>query len=245
METLVKLSDVNVSYLQNRDGTISIKDLILKASLIKSFVKFPVLYNINFEIIKGESVGILGPNGCGKSTLLRTIAGIITPDSGKVEVNCRVSPLLSLGVGIEHELTGLENIKVSLALSGNYTRASRKELLAKVIDFSELTKKQLKMPAKMYSSGMLARLAFSSVLSGQPELLMIDEILAVGDQGFQFKCIRRINELMSNGTTLVFISHNPNEITEICKRGICMKDGQIIYDGNTSDAAKMYVNLFS
>ena len=244
MEPIITLKNVSVSYLQNRKGVHSVKDFILKASFISPFQKHRVLHNIDLTINKGDSVGILGPNGSGKSTLLRTIAGIIKPDEGSVEVKVPVSPLLALGAGIEMELSGYENMRIALALSGNYNKATKVEMMEKVADFAELTKEQLRMPTKMYSTGMLARLAFSSVMTGQPELLMIDEVLAVGDRGFQKKCMARLHEIIKNGATLLFISHSPSEVKAICKQGICLKEGKIIYSGDSEHAADVYNKLF-
>jgi len=244
MDYVIKLQDVSVSYLQNRKGVHSIKDFVLKASFISPFQKHRVLHNIDLEIHKGDSVGILGPNGSGKSTLLRTIAGIIKPENGKIDVKVSISPLLSLGAGIELELSGYENMRIALALTGNYNKSTRVEMIEKVSAFAELTDEQLKMPAKMYSTGMLARLAFSSVMTSQPELLMIDEVLAVGDLGFQKKCTKRLHEILENGATLLFISHSPEEVKSICKRGICIKDGKKIFDGSSQKAADVYNKLF-
>jgi lipopolysaccharide transport system ATP-binding protein len=244
MEYVVKLNNVSVSYLQSRKGVHSFKDFVLKASFISPFQKKSVLHNIDIEIQKGDSVGILGPNGSGKSTLLRTIAGIIKPETGTVDVKVRISPLLTLGAGIELELSGYENIRIALALSGNYSKSTRKEMIEKITDFAELTKEQLKMPTKMYSTGMLARLAFSSVMTSQPELLMIDEVLAVGDKGFQNKCISRIHEIIKNGATLLFVSHSPDEVRSICNKGICLKNGNIILNGSSKEATEVYSGLF-
>jgi len=244
MNSIIKLENVSVSYLQNRKGVHSIKDFVLKASFISPFQKHRVLHDINLEIFRGESVGILGPNGCGKSTLLRTIAGIIVPEKGKIEVNVAISPLLTLGAGIELELSGYENMRIALALSGNYSKATRAEMMDKVSAFAELTHEQLRMPAKMYSTGMLARLAFSSVMTAQPDLLMVDEVLAVGDRGFQKKCMNRIHEIIENGATLLFISHSPDEVKQICRRGVCIKDGKIIFDGPSEKAVEIYAQLF-
>ncbi|PLX07988.1 MAG: teichoic acid ABC transporter ATP-binding protein [Marinilabiliales bacterium] len=244
MEKVISLENITVSYLQNKNGIESVKDLLLKTPFRKPFQKYVVLKDFNLSVNKGESLGILGPNGCGKSTLLRTIAGIIIPDTGKINVTAKISPLLALGAGVELELTGYENIKIALALTGNYQRKDRKELIEKVAEFSELSTKHLKMPAKKYSSGMLARLSFSSIITNQPELLMIDEVLAVGDQGFQKKCKTRIHQIIEDGATMLFVSHNPNEVTELCTRGICIKDGKTIFDGNSMEAADIYRGLF-
>lgn len=244
MDYVIKLNNVSVSYLQSRKGVHSVKDFILKASFISPFQKHRVLHHIDLEIFKGDSVGILGPNGSGKSTLLRTIAGIIKPEEGWVYVRVPISPLLTLGAGIELELSGYENMRIALALSGNYSKSTRLEMIEKVSDFAELTKEQLKMPTKMYSTGMLARLAFSCVMTGQPELLMIDEVLAVGDKGFQKKCMYRIHEIIKNGATLLFVSHSPGEVKEICNKGICLKDGKMIYNGDSMKAVDIYNKLF-
>lgn len=242
--TVIKLTNVSVSYLQSRKGTHSVKDFILRASFISPFQKHRVLHNINMEVKKGDAVGILGPNGTGKSTLLRTIAGIIKPDTGTVDVRVPVSPLLTLGAGIELELSGYENMKIALALTGNYSKSTRHDMIEKVRDFAELTHEQLKMPAKMYSTGMLARLAFSSVMTAQPQLLMIDEVLAVGDRGFQKKCMNRIHDILNSGTTLLFISHSPDEVKEICNRGICISEGKIVCDDTAEAAAGVYGEMF-
>lgn len=244
MDYAIKLNDVSVSYLQSRNGVNSVKDFLLKASFIRPFSRYEVLHHINLDILKGQSVGILGPNGCGKSTLLRTIARIIKPDEGRVEVTVPISPLLSLGAGTEMELSGYDNIRIALVLAGYYKRKIRREMVEKVAEFAELTNEQLRKPVKMFSTGMLARLTFSSVMVSQPELLMIDEVLSVGDKGFQNKCIKRIHEIIDNGATLLFISHNPQEVKEICKRGICIKEGKIVFDGNINEAADIYYNFF-
>lgn len=244
MNFVVSLEHVSVSYLQNRRGIHSVKDFILRAEFINPFIHKPILFDIDLKVQKGESWGILGPNGSGKSTLLRTIAGIIKPDKGTVEIRAEISPLLALGAGMELELTGLENIKVILALAGLYRRNSIKETIESIIDFSELTTNQLKMPVKSYSTGMVARLGFSTLISTQPELLMIDEVLAVGDKGFQEKCRSRIREIISNGATILFVSHNSSEVSEICQKGICLEAGRIICNSSANDAVAAYNSLF-
>lgn len=244
MEKAIVLQNVSVSYLQNRKGIHSLKDFVLKASFVKPFVKHTVLHDISLEVEKGDSLGILGPNGSGKSTLMRTIAGIIKPDKGTVSVSVKISPILALGAGIELELSGYENIRIALALSGNYDRRHRREIIERVAEFAELSDEQLKLPAKMYSTGMLARLAFSSVITSQPELLLVDEVLAVGDKGFQKKCLNRIHEIKKNGATLLFVSHSPQEIKEVCRKGICLKDGRIIYNGSAEEAVSAYNSMF-
>ncbi|MBI3519314.1 MAG: ABC transporter ATP-binding protein [Bacteroidetes bacterium] len=241
----IELNHVSVSYLHNRRGIYSVKDFILKGGMFSPFEYKSVLKNIDLTVYKGESLGILGRNGEGKSTLLRTIAGIITPVSGTCKVHVEISPVLALGAGLELELTGIENIKIYSALSGNYDKKTIASVIDQVAHFSELSMEQLQMPTKMYSTGMLARLAFSSVVNAQPDLMMIDEVLAVGDKGFQEKCKRRIYEIKQSGATILFVSHNPDEIIEICDRGICIENGEISYDGTSEEASQHYLKLFN
>ncbi|MCW3083020.1 MAG: teichoic acid transporter ATP-binding protein [Bacteroidetes bacterium] len=244
-KSVIQLNDVSVSYLHNKRGIYSIKDFMLKGAFLSPFEHKQVLHNINLEVYKGQTLGILGKNGEGKSTLLRTIAGIIVPDTGTCKVTIEISPVLALGAGLELELTGLENIKIYMALSGRYQKNTIASLIDTVAAFSELSMEQLKMPVKMYSTGMLARLAFSTVMATQPNLLMIDEVLAVGDKGFQEKCKKRIHEVKNAGATVLFVSHNPEEVMEVCERGICLKEGKIICDSTSQDAVKEYYNLFN
>jgi len=244
-ETVIELKDVSVSYLHNKRGIYSIKDFLLKGAIFSPFEHKSVLQNINLTIKKGETVGIMGKNGEGKSTLLRTIAGILTPDSGVCKVSIEISPLLALGAGLELELTGIENIKIFMALCGKYNKKTIHDYIAEVADFSELTPEQLQMPVKMYSTGMVSRLAFSSAIVTDPVLLMIDEVLSVGDEGFQKKCKKRINDIKNSGATVLFVSHSTDAVMEVCERGVCLKNGRIICDSTSEEAANEYHKLFT
>lgn len=241
----IELNNVCVSYIHNRRGIYSIKDFVIKGGLFSPFEYKSVLRNINLTVYKGDAVGILGKNGEGKSTLLRTVAGIITPTEGTCKVHIEISPLLALGAGLELELTGIENIKIYNALSGQYNKKTIAAVIDSVAHFSELSMEQLQMPTKMYSTGMLARLAFSSVVAAQPQLMMIDEVMAVGDKGFQEKCKKRIHDIKTSGATILFVSHNPDEIMEICDRGICIENGEITIDGTSKEASEKYLKLFN
>ncbi len=240
----IELKDVSVSYLHNKKGIHSLKDFFTKGAFISPFEKKVVLKDVNLRVFEGQSLGILGRNGEGKSTLLRTIAGIMKPDKGICEVHVEISPLLALGVGLELELTGIENIKIYLALSNSYSSTTIKSKIDEIASFSELSLEQLKLPIKMYSTGMLSRLAFSTVMATEPKLLMIDEVLAVGDKGFQEKCKKKIHEIKKSGATILFVSHNPDEVLEICERGICLKEGRVICDGSSQQAVDEYNKLF-
>ena len=238
-EIIIEAKNLSVSFLIQRHGINNIKDFIITMGVKSPFEKKNVLKDLDLTIYKGECLGVMGRNGCGKSTLLRTIAGIMTPDGGTLTVKGKVAPLMALGVGLEPELSGYENIKLVGTLMG----LSKKELkssLHSIIDFSELTNDEIEMQVKRYSSGMMARLAFSIAVAVQPEILIIDEALAVGDMGFRQKCARRINEIKSAGSTIIYVSHHIEEIKNICTRAIFMEDGKIALSGDVNEVCEYY-----
>lgn len=197
------------------------------------------LDDVNFKINKGESIGIIGKNGAGKSTLLKLIAGVSFPTSGKLEVKGRIAPLIELGAGFHPELSGKENIflnGVILGMDEKYLVQKFKE----VVDFSEISMKFIYSPVKHYSSGMYMRLAFSVAIFTQPEILLVDEILAVGDQAFQKKCLDKMNEFKNQGVTIVFVSHAMEKVQEFCERVLYLKDGKLEYDGNPKQAISLF-----
>ena len=199
---------------------------------------FYALRNISFQVSKAESVGILGSNGAGKSTLLSVITGLAHPDEGSLEVNGRVAALLELGSGFHPDLTGRENIRMNAALLG-FTRKKTEELFESIVDFSGVGE-FIEQPLRTYSSGMTLRLAFSVAVNVNPDILLIDEILAVGDQAFQAKCLDRIRELRDAGTTLLCVSHAPALLTQFCDRGIWLDHGQIVMQGDIADVLSSY-----
>ncbi|HMT27866.1 MAG TPA: ABC transporter ATP-binding protein [Bacteroidia bacterium] len=238
-EIIIEAKGLSVSFLIQRHGINNIKDFIITMGVKSPFEKKNVLKNLDLTIYKGECLGVMGRNGCGKSTLLRTIAGIMKPDGGTLTVNGNVAPLMALGVGLEPELSGLENIKLVGTLMG----LSKKELknsLASIIDFSELNEDEIGMQVKRYSSGMMARLAFSIAVATDPEILIIDEALAVGDLGFRQKCAVRINEIKKSGSTIIYVSHHMDEIKNICTRAIFMEDGKIALSGDVNEVCEYY-----
>ena len=191
----------------------------------RNYVEFWALKNVNLSVRKGEVVGITGPNGSGKSTLLKIIAGVIYPDEGKVEVLGRVTPILELGVGFNPELTALENVNLYGVLMG----MSKKEIERKseeIFKFAELEKFR-NMKLKNFSSGMYARLAFATAVATEPEILLVDEVLAVGDTSFQKKCIAKIRELKNNGTTMVVVSHSVDLLCEISDKIYLLEKGNL------------------
>lgn len=210
----------------------------------KTSQSFTALNDISFEIKKGETVGIIGPNGSGKSTILKLIAGVMSPNFGKITVKGKISPLIELGAGFHPELTGVENIYLNGAILG----LSRKEIdknLQLIIDFSELGD-FINQPIKHYSSGMYMRLAFAVAIHVKPEILIIDEILAVGDQSFQKKCFIYMEDLKkSKDTTIVFVSHGLGQVESFCTRTIYINNRQIQYNGNPKKATQKYLDNFN
>jgi len=243
MEPIIEIKDINLSYTLVNPKIQSVKDFITSMSFKKLFTKKDVIKNLSLNIYKSEVLGIVGKNGTGKSTLLKAIAGILEPMSGKIIVRGKIAPLLSLGSGIELELTGYENIKLLGSLMG-YSRKQMMSMNEKVIAFSELSDEQLQAPVKTYSSGMMARLSFSIAITETPEILIIDEVLAVGDQGFQRKCMNRINEIHKKGGTILFVSHSLADVQRICTRGICINNNVIEKEGNLHEVGKYYNSLF-
>ncbi len=187
--------------------------------------RYEVLKDISFEVYKGETLGIIGRNGAGKSTILGLIAGVLKPSKGDVIVKGRISPLLELGGGFHHDLTGRENIMLNGVLMG-LTRAEVQRKMDKIIDFSEL-RDFIEQPIRVYSSGMLARLGFSVVAHLEPEILLIDEVLSVGDMEFQKKCLDKMMEFKKNGVTMVFVSHSLSDVERICDRVMLIENHNI------------------
>lgn len=200
---------------------------------------FTALNNLNFEIQKGEVVGIIGPNGSGKSTILKLIAGVMSPSSGKVTVHGQVSPLIELGAGMHPELSGLENIYLNGAILGLKKKEIDKNL-KDIIDFSEISE-FINQPVKHYSSGMYMRLAFSIAIHVHPEILLVDEILAVGDTDFQAKCFKKMNEYKKdNNVTIVFVSHNLKQVETFCERVIYIDHSKLLADGEPKEVINKY-----
>lgn len=200
--------------------------------------KFTALKDISFEIKTGECVGIIGPNGSGKSTILKLIAGVMTPSSGTVAVKGKISPLIELGAGIHPELTGRENIYLNGAILG-LKRKQIEDNLQSIINFSEISE-FIDQPVKHYSSGMYMRLAFSIAIHVDPEILIVDEILAVGDADFQAKCFSKMEEFKKRGVTIIFVSHSLTQIQSFCTRAIYINHHTIQIDGKPDVVCSKY-----
>lgn len=239
----IKVNNVSKKYNIGQPKKSSIKDTISDIfKNKKNGEEFVALNSVSFEINKGDVVGILGKNGAGKSTLLKLLSNITKPSSGKIEINGRIASLLEVGTGFHPELTGRENIY----LNGTILGMSRKEIKSKfdeILEFSGVSK-FIDTPVKNYSSGMYVRLAFAVAAHLEPEILVIDEVLAVGDSEFQNKCIGKMKDVANHGRTVLFVSHDMNAIASLCKQSILIEKGSIVAYGNTQDVISTYLKKY-
>lgn len=240
---MIRIKFINVSKSYALINTGGIKTFLFNfIRQIKAYKtdRFQALQEVRFEIYNKEVVGIIGRNGAGKSTTLGLIAGVLVPTSGMVEVHGRIAPLLELGAGFHHDLTGRENIVLNALLLG----MSKKEILSKIdeiIEFSELSE-FIDQPIRMYSSGMMARLGFSIAVQTNPDILLIDEVLSVGDQNFQKKSAQKIHEFKERGVTIVFVSHDINSVELLCDKVIWIENHRVKMIGNTKEVLESYKN---
>lgn len=200
--------------------------------------EFYALKNLSFRLEQGESVAIVGANGAGKSTLLSLVAGLAPPDSGTVEVNGLVAALLELGSGFHPDLTGAENVRLNAALLGIH-REAMKETFAKIVEFAEMSD-IMEEPLRTYSAGMVMRLAFSVAINVDPDILLIDEVLAVGDHAFQNKCIAKIADFRRRGKTIVCVSHASGMVQQLCDRALWLDHGELLLDGPIAEVCEAY-----
>lgn len=200
---------------------------------------FGAVNELSFEIKKGETVGIIGRNGSGKSTLLKMITGVLTPTSGRVIVHGKISAILELGAGFNPEMTGLENIYLNTAING-LSKENTDKKIGEIIAFAELNE-FIHQPIKTYSSGMKARLAFAVSINVDPDILIVDEALSVGDAAFQRKCFAKMEEIRKNGATILFVSHSEGSIVELCNRAIWLSHGEKVLDGTPKFVTGLYL----
>lgn len=239
MDTVIEANNVSMSFRIDINRASGLKEWLVNLLSGKRDVReFQALSNVSFAVERGEVIGIIGRNGSGKSTLLKVIAGIYKPTEGMVKISGNVVPMLELGSGFDFELTGYENIFLNGAILG-YSEQYLNSKLKDIIEFSELGD-FIHMPIKTYSSGMMMRLAFSIATVVEPEILIIDEILAVGDEFFQKKSFARMQELMSGGTTVLFVSHNIEQIQAMCNRVIWLENGVVRAIGSTDLISSEY-----
>lgn len=240
MKNAIEIKKMYKDFVIYGDKANTLKEKILRFGKSKKEVRH-VLKNINIDIKPGESVALIGVNGSGKSTLLKLITKIIYPNAGYVKTNGKVSSLLELGAGFHPDFSGRENIYFNAAIFG-LSKKDIDERIEKIIDFSEL-REFIDTPVRTYSSGMYMRLAFSVAINVDADIILIDEILAVGDQHFQDKCIKKMLELKSEGKTMVFVSHSLESVKLLCDRTIWINNGKVQMDGLTSTVLEEYCKV--
>lgn len=236
---MIDIRNVTMRFNLAQEQFSGLKDLLIMATKGKlKFNEFFALQNVSFQINKGESWAIIGENGCGKSTLLKVISGIYNPTRGKVRTFGSIAPLIELGAGFDIELTARENIYLNGAVLG-YNHKFMDEHFDEIIDFAEL-QQFIDVPIKNFSSGMIARLGFAIATIVRAEILIIDEILAVGDAAFQQKCHRRMQEMMQAGTTVLFVSHDAEQVKQICQKAIWLQHGKVQMIGQVDKVCAAY-----
>jgi len=235
----VSVQQVSMKFHLHKEKIDNLKEYIIR--IIKrrvNYVEFWALRDITFVVEKGERFGILGYNGAGKSTLLKVIAGVMKPSAGTVDVQGVIAPLLELGAGFDKNYSGRENIFLYGATMG-YSRAYIKERYEQILDFSELHE-FIDAPVKNYSSGMRARLGFSIATAVEPEVLIVDEVLGVGDARFRKKSEARMKEMFDRGVTVLLVSHNTNQVRRLCDRAIILEKGRLVAIGEANEVCDQY-----
>ncbi len=238
MSVAIRVKDLTKKYKLYQKRSQRLANAFGKEKNIKEFY---ALKGVSFEINKGECVGIIGHNGAGKSTLLKLLTGVAFPTSGEIEINGRLASMLELGSGFNPELTGMENIYFNGSLNG-LTKEEIDVKLKDILDFADIGN-FIEQPVKNYSSGMFARLAFAVAINVDPDILIVDEILSVGDVGFQVKCMEKFNEFKKKGKTILYVSHGLGTVKKFCDRAIWLQKGQIVDDGNSVIVVERYYNL--
>lgn len=240
-QPIIEVQDVSIMFNKSSEKVDSIKEYfvrLLKHQLM--FEEFWALKNVSLTIEKGDAVGIVGLNGSGKSTLLKIIAGVMKPTKGTVKVCGSVAPMIELGAGFDMDLSARENIYLNGAVLG-YSRAEMNKKAESILDFAELWD-FVDVPLKNYSSGMVARLGFSIATAHTPDILIVDEVLGVGDYKFQEKCEKRINEIVETGATVLFVSHSIQQVEKLCKHALWLDKGCQIMYGDIQEVCAAYMN---
>jgi ABC-type polysaccharide/polyol phosphate transport system ATPase subunit len=235
---LIEFNNVTKLYYRHGDK------LLLRNRLEQLFSgtrpeSFAAVKNVSFTMERGESMAVVGPNGAGKSTLLSLVAGLSKADSGSIAVNGRVAALLELGSGFHPDLTGEENVRLNAALLG-LTRKRTNELFDEIIEFSGIEQKFIDEPLRTYSSGMVMRLAFSVAINMDPDVLLVDEILAVGDTAFQEKCFKKVHDFRNSGRSLLCVSHAAGMVQHLCEKAIWLDHGELVMSGKIADVVEAY-----
>lgn len=235
----IKVDHVSMRFHLSKEKVDNLKEYIIKRLTGKlEYKEFWALKDISFEVEKGEHLGILGFNGAGKSTLLKTIVGVMKPTKGTIRKTGVIAPLLELGAGFDMNYTGKENIFLYGAIMG-YSREFLNTKYDEIVKFSELGN-FINVPLKNYSSGMKARLGFSIATAVEPEILILDEVLSVGDAKFRKKCVKKVQSMFDKNVTVLFVSHNIEQVRSICDKAILLEEGQIIASGDVEAVCKIY-----
>ncbi len=241
MEKIIEVKNVSMGYRVDSNRVNTLKEwAVTKLKRKLHYEMFWALTDVSFDVEKGDVVGIIGRNGAGKSTILKIISGLFKPTEGTIITRGRVVPMLELGSGFDPELTGRENIFLNGAILG-YSEQFLNEQYDSILEFSEL-QEFIDRPIKTYSSGMMMRLAFSVATIVRPEILIVDEILAVGDEAFQRKSHAKMMELMHGGATVLYVSHNLNQIRDLCNKVVWLDHGKVVMQGDTNEVCDAYQN---
>lgn len=239
MESIIDVQNVSVRFNLEQEKTDTIKEYVLKLISGKlHFNEFYALRDVSFSVERGESLALIGTNGSGKSTLLKLIAGVLYPSGGRVTVRGSIAPLIELGAGFDPDLTARENIFLNGAVLG-YSRAFMQAQFDEIVDFAEI-EEFIDVPVKNFSSGMVARLGFSIATQVRADILVVDEILAVGDFLFQQKCYKRMESMLSGGTTLLFVSHDDQMVRRMCRKAVWLNEGRLMAMGAANEVCDQY-----
>lgn len=239
-ESIIEVKNVCMDFFMPDEKIDNMKEFFIKFAKGKlERKKKRILDNISFDVKKGESVGLIGHNGAGKSTLLKLITGIMRPTEGSITVNGLVAPLLNLGAGFDYEATAKENIYLNGAILG-YSKRELAKKYDEIVEFSEL-KEYMNVPLKNFSSGMVARLGFAIAIDVDPDILLVDEILSVGDENFRAKCAKRISELREKGVTFVIVSHSMPQVKSLCQKVVWIEDSKMVACGDAEEICDKYL----
>lgn len=242
MDNIIEVKNVSMRFNLEKDKTDTIKEYLLK--IVKRQLRFSDFYalkDVSFSVERGDSVALIGTNGSGKSTMLKLIAGVMYPTSGSVSIGGNIAPLIELGAGFDLDLTARENIFLNGAILG-HNRAFMQSQFDEIVDFAELHQ-FVDVPIKNFSSGMVARLGFSIATQVRADILVVDEILAVGDYLFQQKCYRRMEEMLAAGTTLLFVSHDAAQVKRMCKKAVWLDNGVMRAFGPAEEVCAQYQRM--
>ncbi|MCI8835707.1 MAG: ABC transporter ATP-binding protein [Ruminococcus sp.] len=237
---MIQVDHVSMKFNLSSEKFDSFKEYVIKSIKRQvSYDEFWALKDVSFEVYKGDALGLIGLNGSGKSTMLKTIAGVLKPTKGSVQVYGSMAPLIELGAGFDMDLTAKENVFLNGAILG-YRREEMEQFYADIVQFSEL-ENFMHVPVKNFSSGMVSRLAFAIATIGTPDILIVDEVLSVGDFLFQQKCEARIRSMMEKGTTILFVSHSIDQVKRLCNRIVWLDHGNVKMLGDTASICSQYI----